>query len=130
MDLIYADHSDFAPILAQILSEESLWRNEKHLDLFVSDCLEHSLLGREALLRIDARTWHEVRQFAKLISHQSQERRDNENEARHELGAILVHERFTTASREYNEGIVLLLDDNLDSFKLSFHKFIVTESFL
>ena len=77
MDLIDTDHGDTAPILAQVFREEPLRCDEEHFDLLVLDRTHDGLLDREALLRIDASSWHEVWQLSKLVRHEGNKRSDH-----------------------------------------------------
>ena len=130
MDLINADHGDAAPILAQILREEPLWCDEEHFDLLVLDCTHDGLLDWEALLRIDASTWHEVWQLSKLVRHEGNQRSDHKDEPWHELRRVLVDEGLTASCGEDNERVLLLRDQDLDRIELTFKEVIVAESLL
>ena len=99
MDFIDANHRDSSTVLAQILREEPLWRDKENFDLLIFDCSHDGLFDWEALLRIDTGSWHEVWQFAKLVSHERDQWCNYKDETRHELSSELIDQRLSSTSR-------------------------------
>ena len=130
MDLIYTDHGDTTTILAQILSEEAFWCDEKNFDLLVLNRCHDGLLYREALLRVDTGAGHVIWQLSKLICHEGNQRCDHEDEARHKLASVLIDKGLAATGCKDYESIFPFLCQNFDSFELALEEVVVTEAFL
>ena len=98
VNLIDADHRYFPSELVQILREETLWSDEEHLDVLLLDRNDYLLLCDVLLLRIEASAWQKVRQLIELIGHKRNQRSHDKDETRHELGCVLVDQRFASSS--------------------------------